>query len=236
MSKFKVGERVRITKDYANSAPFIKGEEGVITRLHGSLPLTYVITSEIVRGEWWLHEQYLESATPAWAFRSYPDEQDRILLEVKIKRLHQDGVVPTYAKPGDAGMDLVAIDDGDYKSERIDFQDDDGFFNWQEVWYVSYKTGIALEIPQGYVGLIFPRSSISKTDLTLANSVGVIDSGYRGEISFRFKTTHGNPVKYKKGDKIGQLVVMSYPKVTLVEVEELSDTERGTGGFGSSGN
>ena len=92
-------------------------------------------------------------------------------MQVRVKKLHPDAVIPSYANAGDAGMDMVAI------SSKIS---DDGL-------YVEYGTGIAVEIPAGYVGLLFARSSISKTTMVLANHVGVIDSGYRGEIKFRFK-------------------------------------------------
>jgi dUTP pyrophosphatase len=144
------------------------------------------------------------------------------MLKVKIKKLHPDAVIPKYAKPGDAGLDLVAIDDPELEN----------YYG-----YVEYRTGLAIEIPEGYVGLIYPRSSISNVDLTLTNSVGVIDSGYRGEIRFRFKVTFtkGNKEVYKRGDKIGQLIIMPYPKVELEQVEELSDSVRGSGAFGSSG-
>jgi dUTP pyrophosphatase len=114
--------------------------------------------------------------------------------------------------------------------------------------YVEYGTGIAVEIPEGYVGLIFPRSSLSKTSLILSNHVGVVDSGYRGEIKFRFKDTrmrsrieYGidqyfcSDTVYKVGDRIGQLMIIPYPKIEFEEVEELDSTNRGEGGFGSTG-
>jgi len=91
-------------------------------------------------------------------------------MKVRIKKLHKDAVVPSYAHKGDAGMDLTAID---Y------YFDLDG--------NVVYHTGLAIEIPEGYVGLVFPRSSVCKNDISLANAVGVIDSGYRGEITLKFK-------------------------------------------------
>jgi dUTP pyrophosphatase len=100
---------------------------------------------------------------------------------------------------------------------------------------MEYGTGLAVEIPEGHVGLLFPRSSISNSGLILTNSVGVIDSGYRGEIKFRFKHIP-DTAYYKPGDRIGQLIVMPYPEIDFQEVEELSSTERGEGGFGSSGN
>lgn len=140
-------------------------------------------------------------------------------MKVRIKKLNPLAVIPQYAKAGDAGLDLVGITVSDSSPE-----------------YLEYGTGLSIEIPEGYVGLIFPRSSISKMDLILANSVGVIDSGYRGEIKLRFKRidlVYNN--YYSLGDKIGQLVIIPYPSIELEEVEELSDSERGEGGFGSSG-
>ena len=101
--------------------------------------------------------------------------------------------------------------------------------------FYEYGTGLAMEIPEGYVGLVFPRSSISKTDHYLRNSVGVIDSGYRGEIKIRMSTPLLGGVEYKEGDRIAQLVIMKLPWVNIEEVEELSDTDRGDGGFGSTG-
>ena len=145
-------------------------------------------------------------------------------MKVKIKKLHPEAVIPSYAKPGDAGMDLTAI--------SIDF---DQYGN------VVYGTGLSFEIPNGFVGLLFPRSSNSKKDLTLCNSVGVLDSGYRGEVFFKFKPTMEFPVevskfsKYEVGDRVGQLIVIPFPPVEFEEVEELSSTERGEGGFGSTG-
>lgn len=154
-------------------------------------------------------------------------------MQVKVKKLSESAVVPKYAKSGDAGMDLVATS---YE-----------FVNGRHV----YGTGLAVEIPEGYVGLIFPRSSICKYDLRLTNSVGVIDSGYRGEIKFQFEDAGFALVAdskdfiklnwdkagmnvYKVGDRIGQLLILPYPQIELVEAEELSTTERGAGGFGST--
>lgn len=141
-------------------------------------------------------------------------------MQVRVKKLHRDATIPAYSKPGDAGMDLTAT------STR---KDDYG--------NVVYGTGLAIEIPEGYVGLIFPRSSNSKTDLYLTNHVGVIDSGYRGEIMFKFRPIDGllNAKVYQIGDRIGQLMILPYPAVELVEAKELSSSERGEGGFGSTG-
>ena len=109
--------------------------------------------------------------------------------------------------------------------------------------FYEYGTGLAMEIPEGYVGLIFPRSSISKTDHYLRNSVGVVDSGYRGEIKIRMSAPTNTlnclwllgGEEYKEGDRVAQLVIMKLPSVNFQEVEELSDTDRGEGGFGSTG-
>lgn len=141
-------------------------------------------------------------------------------MQIKIKKLHNNAVIPQYAKAGDAGMDLVATE----------VTDGYGFS-------VTYGTGLAMEIPEGYVGLVFPRSSIRKYDISLTNCVGVIDSGYRGEIQATFRKEAGIPSKrYEVGDKIAQMIILPYPAIEFMEVEELSNTERGTGGFGSTGN
>ena len=136
-------------------------------------------------------------------------------LNVKIKKLHKDAVIPTKAHATDAGCDLYATS----------CHYDNGL--------IIYGTGIAVEIPQGYVGLVFPRSSIANTNLTLSNSVGVIDSGYRGEIMAKFRK--GGSTTYKVGDRIAQLIIIPYPEVTFKEVDELSESDRGVGGYGSTG-
>jgi dUTP pyrophosphatase len=141
-------------------------------------------------------------------------------MEVKIKKLHPDAFIPVYSKPGDAGLDLTATS-----------IDDDSYGN------IIYGTGLAIEIPEGHVGLLYPRSSNSKTDLYLTNHVGVIDSGYRGEIMIKFRPINGieDAYIYAVGDRIGQLIIMPYPSIKFVETDELSDTDRGDGGFGSTG-
>ena len=143
----------------------------------------------------------------------------KINMKVKIKRLHKDAVIPSYAKPGDAGLDLVATNIISFDKEQV-----------------VYGTGIAVEIPEGYVGLVFPRSSIRKYEQYLSNSVGVIDSGYRGEIQATFNSRFYADVKYQVGDKIAQLIIMPYPHIDFEEVNELSETERADGGHGSTGN
>lgn len=141
-------------------------------------------------------------------------------MKVKIKKLSKEAVIPRYAKRWDAGMDLVATK---ILSNEID--------------EIEYGTGLSIEIPEGYVGLIFPRSSIKKYDLFLSNSIGVIDSGYRGEMKFTFKKSNPGMYgeEYKIGDRIGQLIILPYPQIEFEEVDELSFSERGKDGFGSTG-
>lgn len=165
-------------------------------------------------------------------------------MEVRIKKLTDNAQVPQRAHESDAGLDLVAT------SMKVD-----------ENGNVVYGTGLAVEIPKGFVGLLFPRSSIAKKDIILTNSVGVIDSGYRGEVMFKFRPSVQciNPLKllwailtkrpikaetysvhtqvneYKVGERIGQMIIIPYPNVEFVESEELTETERGCGGYGSSG-
>lgn len=139
-------------------------------------------------------------------------------MDVKIKKLNENAVIPKYAHDTDAGLDLVAIN-----------KEYDTYGN------VQYDTGLAMEIPEGYVGLLFPRSSVYKQNLSLCNCVGVIDSGYRGSIKFNFRLVgkYFSNV-YNVGDKTGQIIIMPYPKINFVEVEELSDSDRGKNGFGST--
>jgi len=140
-------------------------------------------------------------------------------MKVKIKKLLPNIEIPKYAKDGDAGLDLIAT--------HVSITD----------LYIEYSTGLCIEIPEGYVGLLFPRSSISKYHLCLANSVGVVDSGYRGEIMARFKRTTNTAYEtiYNVGDKVVQLIILPYPKIQLELVDDLTRTDRGAGGFGSTG-
>ncbi len=189
-------------------------------------------------------------------------------VNVKIKKLVENAVIPTYAKPGDMGMDLVAT--------SVEYDKDMDCY--------IYHTGLAFEIPAGYGMVIVPRSSNRKTEVYLPNSFGVIDSGYRGEIliSYKLRTSRDiteiivgltnslvsvrndvveiannipanidieskyrenesievdwmESAPYKVGDRVAQLIVVPYPKVMFEEVEELSASERGTGGHGSTG-
>jgi len=154
-------------------------------------------------------------------------------MQVKIKKLNGLAVIPTYAKGGDAGMDLIATSIISDTPTQI-----------------TYGLGIALEIPEGFVGLVFPRSSIRKTGLQLSNSVGVIDSGYRGELQATFNKVFGGEAMYdemkvneiqpnefyKVGDRVAQIMIIPHPPIEFIKADELSNTERGEGGFGSTGN
>ena len=139
-------------------------------------------------------------------------------MKIKVMKLDAGARIPKYAKPGDAGMDLYAV------SQKFD---DHGNY--------VFGTGLAIEIPEGYVGLIFPRSSISKTAHSLRNAVGVIDSGYRGEIMMKYDINTLNSPVYEVGDRIAQIIILPYPQIQFEEAFELSKTQRGKGGFGSSG-
>jgi dUTP pyrophosphatase len=146
---------------------------------------------------------------------------------VKIKKVNPNAQLPKYAKPGDACFDLFAVSHPKYV-----YVESSGSLD-----YLEYDTGIALEIPKGWKGLCYPRSSISKTCLTLANCVGVIDSGYRDTIKARFRPVgQFDPNRvYGYGDRIIQMEIVPVPEVTFQVVDELSDSERGKGGFGSTG-
>lgn len=139
-------------------------------------------------------------------------------MKVKIKKLVENAVIPRYAKSGDAGLDLTATSI-EQKGDKV-----------------IYHCGLAFEIPQGYVGLLFPRSSNANKDLLLTNSVGVIDSGYRGEVTAVFqKTRLLHTDLYQVGERFAQLIILPYPQIEFEEVEELSTTERGANGYGSTG-
>ena len=142
-------------------------------------------------------------------------------MKVRIKKLNENAVIPSYAKSGDAGMDLVATSIISETQTQI-----------------TYGIGLAMEIPKGFVGLIFSRSSVRKTRLMLSNCVGVVDSGYRGELQATFNKVNQNSQAendYKVGDRIAQIMIIPHPEVEFEEADELSGTERGDGGFGSTG-
>lgn len=136
--------------------------------------------------------------------------------------LESKAVLPTRAHSTDAGYDLTAT--------RITQELDEA-----RKLVLVYHTDLAVEIPEGYVGLIFMRSSVSKTSLTLANAVAVIDSGYRGELILKYKvTTDALPRVYEPGERVGQLVIVPYFAAEPEFVDQLSSTDRGDGGFGST--
>ena len=140
---------------------------------------------------------------------------------VRMRRLSDDVVLPTFAHAGDAGMDLRSI-------ETVTLQP-------MERRLVA--TGLAVAIPDGYAGLVLPRSGLAlKKGLTVANTPGLIDAHYRGELKvIAINVDPKNPVTIEAGDRIAQLVIQRVPEVQVVEVDELDDTDRGEGGFGSSG-
>ena len=137
-------------------------------------------------------------------------------MRMRIKKLHADAIVPKYAHFGDAAVDLTAV---------RKWEDDKG--------NLCYGTGLAMEIPHHHVGLLFPRSSVSKTNLRLCNSVGVIDSGYRGEVILKFDKNGDK--EYEVGDRVGQLMLVPIPSIQFVEVTNLPPSDRAYGGFGSTG-
>lgn len=145
-------------------------------------------------------------------------------MKVRIKKLHKDAVVPKRAHVTDAGFDLYCTETS---------------VDWAKQELLCH-TGIAFEIPEGHAGLIFPRSSIANKPLVLHNSVGVIDSHYRGEVTAEFIITDArefllNDGGYNPGDRICQMIILPYPEVEFEEAEELTETDRGTGGHGSTG-
>jgi dUTP pyrophosphatase len=160
-----------------------------------------------------VEREMMENAT------SNPPEQPVFYTKVKVKKLDPNAVIPSYSKVGDAGMDLTITN----IKENTSFS-------------ITYGFGIAIEIPKGYVGLVFPRSSVRNQDLILSNCVGVIDSGYRGELQATFKKTQGlDSISYNVGERGAQIIILPYPQIKMIESTELSDTERGEGGFGSTG-
>lgn len=143
-------------------------------------------------------------------------------MELKIKRLSEEAILPIRAHKSDAGIDLTCT--------RITQE-----INECGQLILVYHTDLAMEIPEGYVGLLFPRSSISNKSLAVTNSVGVIDSGYRGEIMAKMRaTTDVVPAIYKPGERFAQLVLVQIPDVSISEIAELSESDRGEGGFGST--
>lgn len=145
------------------------------------------------------------------------EAEDGEEMKIRFKKINPDAVTPKQCTNGAAGFDLTAVSvDEDALTVRCD-------------------TGIAVEIPNGYAGLLFPRSSVYKTGLAMANSVGLIDSDFRGAISAIFYKRRHEVNPYKVGDRVAQLVIVPIMNVKFVEADELSETERGAGGYGSTG-
>lgn len=143
-------------------------------------------------------------------------------MKLNIKKLSEKAVMPVKAHNTDAGFDLTAISITTEINECGQL-------------IIVYHSGIAVDIPEGYVGLLFSRSSIAKKSIIQTNCVGVIDAGYHGEIMAKFKTTTDVvPAVYKEGDKFAQLVIVPLAQIDLEEVDELPDSERNDGGYGSS--
>ena len=145
-------------------------------------------------------------------------------MDLKVKKLHSMALTPTYATDGAAGADLYAC------------IPDDETMNIRGGSTVLVGSGVSMVIPEGSVGLVFPRSGWAvKRELSLANCVGVIDSDYRGEIMLALYNRSGFGKTIKHGDRIGQIVIMPFAKCNFNMVDELPGTERGNGGFGSTG-
>lgn len=144
------------------------------------------------------------------------------MVDVLLKSLRTDiDVIPRYQTPGDAGADLKTVNDFTIKpGERV-----------------LVNTGICIALPKGYVGLIHPRSGLAlKHGITIVNAPGTIDSGYRGEIKVcLLNTDTQEAVSFKSGDRIAQLIIQKYETAEFLPVDELPQTQRSSGGFGSTG-
>lgn len=139
------------------------------------------------------------------------------MINIQFKKTNEFAKEPVKAHNSDAAFDMYAITVKNTPN------------------YIEYHTGIKMNIPEGYAGFLFPRSSITERPLMLKNSVGIIDSGYTGVIKFRFYKTNEQGEVYNPGDRIGQIVILPIPEVTFEQVEQLEKTERNEGGFGSTG-
>ena len=144
-----------------------------------------------------------------------------IQIDILVTKLVSDAVIPTYAKPGDAGADLYSI------SELVLAPGERALV----------KTGIAIALPNGYVGLVHPRSGLGlKNGISVVNTPGTIDAGYRGEIGVVL-INHDliESFQVKKGDRIAQLVIQKVENAQFKVVDQLPESERSTGGYGSTG-
>lgn len=139
-------------------------------------------------------------------------------MKLKIKKLHPDAKLPSYAHPYDAGMDLFALADTEILPGQT----------------AKIRSGLAFEVPDGYVGLCWDKSGVS-TNHRIKTLAGVLDSGYRGELLMAVINLSSEPYTFKKGEKVLQMLIQKVEQPDIEEVQELSDTERGEGGFGSTG-
>ncbi|HEY1509113.1 MAG TPA: dUTP diphosphatase [Solirubrobacteraceae bacterium] len=143
------------------------------------------------------------------------------MIGLRVRRVDPRALLPTRAYPGDAGLDLYALDDGRLEpGERA-----------------SVRTGVAVEIPDGQAGLVLPRSGLARRHgISVVNAPGLIDAGYRGELEvLLLNTDRSQPFSISAGDRIAQLVIVDVQTPEIVEVDELELSQRGAGGFGSSG-
>lgn len=152
-------------------------------------------------------------------------------MRVKFKKMHPDASAPRKMTDGACGFDLTAVSTPLHCHGTIHLETGETDGGFHEV-----RTGLAVQIPRGYVGLLCARSSVSKSGWSPASGLGVIDSDYRGEVRFRFYDVNcDKEFPYDVGDRIGQLLILPCPEVEFEEVDELDETERGSGGFGSTG-
>jgi len=150
-----------------------------------------------------------------------PDDQaDPGTLQLRVRRLDADVAMPAYAHDGDAGMDLAASQDVVLPPGGR----------------AAVPTGLALAVPDGWVGLVHPRSGLARRHgVTVANAPGTIDAGYRGEVLVLLVNLGGEEVVLRRGERVAQLLLQRVGRAEIVEVADLEDTTRGTGGFGSTG-
>lgn len=147
-------------------------------------------------------------------------------MKIRVKKLHPAAIIPSYGRDGAACFDLHAVvEDGAEQVDSLDF-----------ITSQVFHTGLAFEIPDGHAMLVFSRSGHGfRNDVRLANCVGVIDADYRGEVPVKLTADDGGKLTVRHGDRIAQAIILPYPSVRFEEAEDLSNTQRGAGGFGSTG-
>jgi len=167
--------------------------------------------------------------------------ETQLFIDLKVKKIHKDAILPSYATDGSAGLDLYCYEDItkedwgrciSYQDEYNDYGKPIGRVAKKHGYKCRINTGIAMEIPKGYVGEMKSKSGLYK-DFSITAFNGIIDSDYRGELIVGLESN--TPRHFNAGSKIAQLLIYPLPKCTIKEVSELSDTERGSGGFGSTG-